>query len=726
MGHYRHVLSRVAAAFRHAAWTRSASLPLDIQQTDQEKSCSLYRTQDKTTSMPDLPYRMAEESRYGRGPDEDDDEDEEIEEGSYKTQKDAVLFAIDVSESMLTKPSDTDPKKPESALSPTVAALKCAYALMQQRIISSPSDMMGILLFGTEKSKFQEGDEEGGRPGLQYPHCYLLTDLDVPAAADVKQLRNLVDDEEEAAELLQASKEEVSMANVLFCANQIFTTKAPNFSSRRLFLVTDNDFPHASSRDQRNSAAVRAKDLYDLGVTIELFPISHPDKGYTFDRSKFYNDIVYSSIPSDPDAPAPLTADIKTASSTATDGISLLQSLISSVASRSVPRRALFSSVPFEIGPGLKIGVRGYKIIMRQAPKRTTYVYLPPDSDKAQIAVGSSTLVAEDNARTVDKGEVRKAYKFGGETVSFTEEEIASIKHFGDPVIRIIGFKPQSMLPIWASLTESTFIYPSEEDFIGSTRVFSALHQKLLKDQKFGLAWYIPRRNASPRLVAVIPGAEERNETGDQQMPPGFWIKYLPFADDIREMPETSLVQAPDNVVDAMRIVIQQLQLPKAVYDPSRYPNPALQWFYRILQALALEEDLPEQPDDKTLPRWKQIHKRAGDYVLDWGNQLNTAFDQWQTENKANLKPATNGASKRTAPASSAPRGSKKVKDEDNDGVVSDVQMRAAFKKNAVSSFKVADLKAWMSTNNIKAAGTKKADLVDAITSHFETKMEVD
>ena len=161
------------------------------------------------------------------------------------------------------------------------------------------------MLFGTQKSKFQDGDEDTGKGGLQYPHCYLLTDLDVPAAADVKQLRNLVVDEEEADSLLQASDEDVSMANLLFCANQIFTTKAPNFSSRRLFLVTDNDYPHASNRDARNSAAVRAKDLYDLGVTIELFPISHPDRGYTFDRSRFYNDIVYSSTPSDPDAPAP-------------------------------------------------------------------------------------------------------------------------------------------------------------------------------------------------------------------------------------------------------------------------------------------------------------------------------------------------------------------------------------------------------------------------------------
>ena len=205
-----------------------------------------------------------------------------------------MLFAIDVSNIMLSKPPDTGSKKADRD-SPTVAALKCAYTLMQQRIISNPNDMMGILLFGTAKSRFQDEDENSS--GLSYPHCYLLTDLDVPSASDVKRLRTLVEDEEEAQDLLQSSEQEVSMANVLFCANQIFTTKAPNFSSRRLFLVTDNDAPHADKMEARSSAVVRAKDLYDLGVAIELFPISRPN--HPFNRSIFYN-VRMSGLPQFP------------------------------------------------------------------------------------------------------------------------------------------------------------------------------------------------------------------------------------------------------------------------------------------------------------------------------------------------------------------------------------------------------------------------------------------
>ena len=143
------------------------------------------------------------------------------------------------------------------------------------------------------------------------------------------------------------------------------------------------------------------------------------------------------------------------------------------------------------------------------------------------------------------------------------------------------------------------------------------------------------------------------------------------------------------------------------------------------MQALALEEDLPEQPEDKTLPRYKQIHKRAGGYVVEWGELLDKAFDEWNATNESRMKPATNGSSKRTAAPSTASR-AKKVKDEDDDEEgVTDATMRAAFQKGKIESFKVPDLKRWMKAKGLSTAGNKP-DLVELITSYFETKMETD
>ncbi len=228
----------------------------------------------------------------------------------------------------------------------------------------------------------------------------------------------------------------------------------------------------------------------------------------------------------------------------------------------------------FELGPECKISVKGYVMLKRQEPARSCFVWLK--GEKAEIVKGVTTKLADDAARPVEHSEVKKAYKFGGEQVVFTPAEITALRYFEDPIIRIIGFKPMSMLPIWASLKQSTFIYPSEEDYMGSTRVFSALQQKLLKDEKMGVAWFIARKNAAPVIAAIIPGPEQLGEHGEQTMPPGMWIVPLPYADDIRQNPDTTLVRSPDSLVDRMRVIMQQLQLPKAQYQPEKYPNPGV------------------------------------------------------------------------------------------------------------------------------------------------------
>jgi ATP-dependent DNA helicase 2 subunit 1 len=282
-------------------------------------------------------------------------------------------------------------------------------------------------------------------------------------------------------------------------------------------------------------------------------------------------DLVYPTSPSDPDAPALPSTTTKVAKSG--DGITLLKQLLSSINSKSAPRRAQFS-IPFEIGPGLRIGVKGYIMIKKQEHVKSCYVWV--GGEKVQIASASTTHMADDTARVVEKGEVRKAYKFGGDAITFTAEEFAQIRGcFGDPIIRIVGFKPMDCCPIWANTNKSTFIYPSETDYVGSTRVFSALQQKLIKSKKMGVAWFIPRRNATPVIAAVIPGEEQYDENGEQSMPPGLWLVPLPYADDLRQPPEqVDSLRTTENLTDIMSQVVENLQLPKGVYDPSKYPNP--------------------------------------------------------------------------------------------------------------------------------------------------------
>ncbi|KXJ95589.1 SPOC like C-terminal domain-containing protein [Microdochium bolleyi] len=642
---------------------------------------------------------------------DEDDEEEELGEIDYKAQKDALIFAIDVSSSMLQAPPHSDNKKADKD-SAVLAALKCANQLMQQRIISNPKDMMGILFFGTEKTKFREGD--ANRSALGYPHCYVYTDLDIPSAEDVKSLKGLLEEgSEEATEILVPAKEQVSMSSVLFCANQIFTTKAPNFGSRRLFIITDNDDPHANDKKSKEAAATRAKDLYDLGVTIDLFAITRGDT--KFELTKFYDDIIYRDPTSEE------TSSYRVSKATSGDGITLMNSLVSNINSKQTPKRAYFSNMPFELGPGLTISVKGYLIMQKQAPARSCYVWL--DDEKAQIAVGETARIAEDSARTVETGEVKKAYKFGGEYVYFSEEEQSSIKQFGSAAIRIIGFKDRSLLKFWHAVKKSTFIFPSEEGFVGSTRVFSALWTKLLKSNKIGVAWHIARKNGNPQLVAIVPSRGPSDETsGIEAIPAGLWLVPIPFADDVREPPEgvTGRPTTTPDLATKMHTIIRQLQLPAASYNPAKYPNPALQWHYRILQALALEDEVPEQPDDATVPKYRAIHKRCGAYIQEWSAAADEAMGQIQDRKsvKRDLDDDDDAPPRSKKTKSAAPSASKNGES----GASSDAVLKKRYKDGTLSKLTVADLKTVLVERGIEAKGLKK-DLVERVEQWAEDNM---
>ncbi|EXJ83876.1 ATP-dependent DNA helicase 2 subunit 1 [Capronia coronata CBS 617.96] len=677
----------------------------------------------------ELPYRSKGGADGGARDDENDDDDDEIDETGYKTVKDAVLFAIEVSESMLRVPPASSSKKGDRS-SPLLVALKCAYHLMQQRIISTPRDKMGILLYGTEASKFYDEDENS-RGGWSFPHCYLLTDLDVPEADDVKALKELTEAESpESAEIFKPSKEPVLMHNVLFCANQVFQQKAANFTSRRLFIVTDNDDPASSNKGSRSQATVRAKDLYDLGVTIELFPISTPE--HSFDTSLFYNDIIYKSSPSDPEAiaynPASMVGgDGSKLVAGSNDGISLLQSLLSNIASKVTPKRALFSSVPLELAPNFRISVKGYLLYKHQKPSRSCYIYL--GGERPQIVTGYTEQVAFENSKPIQKTEIRKAYTFGGQKITFSDEEVKQLRNFGDPVIRIIGFKPMSRLPLWANIKNSTFIYPSEEDYVGSTRVYSALHQKLFDDELFALTWFVPRRNATPVMAAMIPTLPAEDIDGMTSVagmsatgaPQGLHLIPLPFADDVRQNPPTTHEKplgAPKELIAAMRPIVQQLNLPKGMYDPSKYPNPSLQWHYRILQALALDEDIPEKPEDKTIPKYKQIDKRVANETIEWGRTLDKVVKEYQADNPDAVP--TGFKRPTTTPSVTSSASTKRVKSETHDSV-SEEKVRELWQKGQIGHLTVAQLKDFCASKKLPVMG-KKADLVERIEGWLESK----
>lgn len=61
---------------------------------------------------------------------------------------------------------------------------------------------------------------------------------------------------------------------------------AQRIGSKRLFLFTNEDDPHSNDISLRSASKVRAKDLQEFGIKIELFDMDKPMQ--KFQRTNFY------------------------------------------------------------------------------------------------------------------------------------------------------------------------------------------------------------------------------------------------------------------------------------------------------------------------------------------------------------------------------------------------------------------------------------------------------
>jgi ATP-dependent DNA helicase 2 subunit 1 len=180
-----------------------------------------------------------------------------------------------------------------------------------------------------------------------------------------------------------------------------------------------------------------------------------------------------------------------------------------------------------------------------------------------------------------------------------------------------------------------------------------------------------------------------------------------------------------------------RLSLLYSLYLSFTDKNVALQWHYRILQALALDEDHPGEPEDKTKPKYRQIDKvsapegelypsnslilidiqRAGDYVLAWSDQLDAAFDTIFGGTAATKSTLVKRGPKDSADSEGGPA-AKRMKTEGGAGGV-DEEVKRCYDKGTVSKLTLPVLKEFLTAHGRSAAG-KKADLVDRVEQFFE------
>eukprot|EP01004_Peranema_trichophorum_P011030 NODE_987_length_2202_cov_40.947571_g843_i0.p1 GENE.NODE_987_length_2202_cov_40.947571_g843_i0~~NODE_987_length_2202_cov_40.947571_g843_i0.p1 ORF type:complete len:731 (-),score=149.25 NODE_987_length_2202_cov_40.947571_g843_i0:9-2057(-) len=352
-------------------------------------------------------------------------------------------------------------------------------------------------------------------------------------------------------------------------------------------------------------------------------------------------------------------------------------------------------------GNGLELAIQLYNPIMRTSKNK--FKWLDPDTNRPLKT--ETRLICQTTASELLDGDLEYYYTYGGENIYIGKDELKEIRTLAKgPGLKILGFKPITRLKKYHSMTHSSFVYPNDGSVQGSSKLFWALHQKMLESNKLAIGLLVPRQNASPVYVALIPQKEVMDDNGSQVEPPGMVIVPLPYADDIRDLSLPVVQPAPDAAIQKAKKLVARLTVD---FDPNDFENPSLQKHYSCLHAMALERETVEVKPDLTEPDLVGMayHKGA---ILDFKSSV---FEEHYDPSKRRKAEA----------AEERPTGLKKVKTEVD---LSQFDFPTLVAQNKLDSLNLAQLKEYCRSHMLRTTG-KKSELIERINDYVSRKGDV-
>nr|XP_004610780.1 unnamed protein product [Sorex araneus] len=603
------------------------------------------------------------ESYYKNEGEEEEEEQEENQElgGEYKySGRDSLIFLVDASRAMFDSQG-------EDGLTPFDMSIQCIQSVYTNKIISSDRDLLAVVFYGTEKEK----------NSVDFKHIYVLQELDSPGAKRVLELDQFKGPQgKEHFQKLLGHGAEYSLSEVLWVCANLFSSVQVKMSHKRIMLFTNEDDPHRSDSAKASRARTKAGDLRDTGIFLDLM---HLKKDGGFDISLFYRDII--SIAEDEDLGVHFEESSK------------LEDLLRKVRAKETRKRVL-CRLKFKLNKDLAFTVGVYNMVQKAYKPAPVKLY----RETNELVKTKTRTFNVNTGSLLLPSDTKRSQVYGNRQIVFEKEETEALRRFDEPGLVLIGFKPSVMLKKHQYLRPSLFLYPEEHLVNGSSTLFHALLTKCLEKDVVALCRYTPRQNIPPYFVALMPQEEELDDQKVQITPPGFHLIFLPYADDKRKVPFTGKVSATPEQVDKMKAIVQKLRFK---YRSDSFENPVLQQHFRNLEALALDLMEPEQAEDLTLPKVEAMDKRLGSLVDEFKELV--------------------------YPPGYSPEGKvpKRKQDEDGPGSkrpkveLSDEALKAHVSAGTLGKLTVPLLKEACRVYQLKA-GTKKQELLDALTKHFQ------
>ena len=524
---------------------------------------------------------VEQQAQYGQ----DDDDDDGGAKAKFQRKKDLKIYLVDAHAAMqnTNDAADDDGSGGDGGMSVFSHALKCVADTLADLIIASDTDQVGVCLYGTGKHKNSNN----------FPNIYVLHPLDVPDAAAIKKLRDMADATDgTVADLGALGSTTFKFDYALWVCQTMFAEVKHANTTKSIHILTNCDDPAGGDDGMLRTSVQKGTDLRATDVQMFLYKMRGPSLS-PFRTANFFSAVMGFGHEKEPDKNDHVLS------------ASTFEQLVNGVRSRRHVIRSTGTAPMYIFDEQFFVSVTVHTLV--QKATKPAAINLEARTNKP-VKVESST-VSEDTGEILLENQTGRRYdRYGGaHHIVFQANELKEMKDFGPAAIRLIGFRDIEELKVHHNIKHSSFLQPDEEVVVGSTKIFSALVQKMDAKGVFALASIIPRRASQPRLCALVPQTMEYNRTGDVVKSMGMHVIYLPYADDLRAPKLNPLLAVDRQVVDATKKLVQSMTVEN--FDCRDYNNPALQKHYKNLQTLALEEEVDEGVDDDVRPSSDLIEK---------------------------------------------------------------------------------------------------------------------
>ncbi|KAB1213409.1 ATP-dependent DNA helicase 2 subunit KU70 [Morella rubra] len=372
--------------------------------------------------------------------DDEDDPDNELYQEREST-KELVVYLVDASPKMFSTTCPAGDQKDETHFH---IALSIISQSLKTQIINRSYDEVAICFFNTrEKKNLQDLDavfvfNVAEREHLDRPTARLIKEFDRLEERFMKEIGSQYG--------IVSGTRENSLFNALWAAQALLRKGSAKTADKRILLFTNEDDPFgkikgATKIDMTRTTLQRAKDAQDLGISIELLPLSRPDED--FNVSLFFADLL--GLEGDDLAQFLPSAGEK------------LEDMKDQLRKRMFKKR-IIRRITFSIANGLSIELNTYALLRPTTPGTITWL----DSVSNRPLKTERSFICSDTGALLQVPPKRyQSYK--NENIKFSLEELSEIKKVSTGHLRLLGFKPLSCLKDYHNLRPSTFVFPSDE-----------------------------------------------------------------------------------------------------------------------------------------------------------------------------------------------------------------------------------------------------------------------